>query len=198
MEANTKTISLAPPGAGVPIVERLAGQVIRRAQLLLYNWDQLLDQFLAETEKITTLSQSINEEPFHRPILINRIRGIEDSSRNWSIDMTLEHLIITMTGMRNIVDELLQERTLNFVVDTAKVKPTGRFQGIKKPDVILEFRTVAEKVQTDLKGRGPGTNPAFRHVHPWFGPLRAVDWVWLIAYHQGIHARQIDRIISKL
>ena len=37
-----------------------------------------------------------------------------------------------------------------------------------------------------------------RHRHPWFGQLTARQWHWLAGAHQGLHGRQVRRIVGGL
>jgi len=43
---------------------------------------------------------SVAEGKRDRRVLVPRMRGIEDSSRFWSVNETLEHLLITGLAMR--------------------------------------------------------------------------------------------------
>jgi hypothetical protein len=34
-----------------------------------------------------------------------------------------------------------------------------------------------------------------RLQHPWFGPITAHQWNWLMGIHQSIHRKQIEEIL---
>jgi hypothetical protein len=57
--------------------------------------------FQRETEKILELVQTTPIKQAGTPVLIKRVTGIEDSSRNWSLYMVLDHLRIVDNGLLN-------------------------------------------------------------------------------------------------
>ena len=59
--------------------------------------------FSDELQTILTLVEGVSVDSAARPVLIDRIRGIEDSSRHWSVYMTLDHLRIVNLGMVGVI-----------------------------------------------------------------------------------------------
>jgi hypothetical protein len=57
-------------------------------------------------------------------VLINRIAGIEDSSRYWSVFIVLDHLRIVDEGITRIVEELTNDRPFAREVRIQDVKPS--------------------------------------------------------------------------
>jgi hypothetical protein len=128
-----------------------------------------------------------------KPILIPRVWGIEDSSRNWSIYMTLAHLIMVHDTIADIIEHLAAGQSYAREVRTADVKPgygcdaatVDRFQQG------LTSYLARTSLPSNLCTRAT-------HVHPWFGPLNAHQWHCLAALHETIHRRQIERIVRLL
>ena len=86
--------SLAPPGAGLPVIQAFALRyLIFPAYCLTTSWDKALDAFQSEGQKLVTLVEPLSEEQLQRRVLVKAPLGIEDSSRYWSAAMVLEHLM---------------------------------------------------------------------------------------------------------
>ncbi|HRK01777.1 MAG TPA: hypothetical protein PLH57_03870 [Oligoflexia bacterium] len=188
-------VRLAPPGKGLPLIERLLAKYI-----LLPKMTRKLDAngakifFEKETQKILTLAESVSPEHFQKPILIDRLGGLEDSSRFWSVEMTLEHLVIVANAMDILIRDLLAGRHPSLQVDIAKVKPHGGAND--KAAVIATFRTQ----MMDLINKHPSIvgDSSVMHPHPWFGAIDAHTWMVVRALHQRIHRKQIENIIRGL
>jgi hypothetical protein len=122
----TENVQLARPGAGLP---RLEGLVLRCVLFpfadAVLSWERAKALFLAEGERILGLADRVDGGLFSQPMLVPRLRGIEDSSRYWSIEMVMEHLIVTGSMMRGIIQDLLASRAPSVKVDTANLKPKG-------------------------------------------------------------------------
>lgn len=146
-------------------------------------------KFKKETDRMLKAAQELEPALAAKPVLIERIRGIEDSSRHWSLLMTLDHLVIVDRGVMAIIESLVQEKALTTKVSTAEVKPKKE----QTPAVIETFRAATQEY-LDRVGALASLNSQTRHEHPWFGPLNAHGWHCLAAIHHGIHRRQIERI----
>ena len=126
-------------------------------------------------------------------ILIKRLPGLEDSSRNWSICMVLEHLAIVNDGVRNIITALTNNEIPPGKVSTADVKPSKR-DSHKSVSKFIESADALSKCiecSADL-------NTRLRYDHPWFGSLSAAGWHAMSAFHMQLHRKQVDRILSGL
>lgn len=180
---------LAPPGAGLPIVELFIARIRFRLVCRRTNRQQAIADFQMHQASVLKAGESFSEEQAGTPMLIDRLRGLEDSSRNWSIYMAIEHLVIVNDSIGNICVGLSKGSVPDRAVSTADVKPnlgTG-------PEIIPVYeescRSFVEKVSgiADLK-----TTTKFDH--PWFGPLDAFQWLTLATFHMRLHLAQIDRI----
>ena len=157
-------------------------------------WAGAARLFQAEGEKVLALLALIPPERQSQRVLIDRLPGMEDSSRYWSAAMTVEHLTIVGDGIRRLVAGLRAGRVPEATPDVAAVKPTG---------LVPPGEARAEFVRLLADAEGDGANPAPRGQgptadHPWFGPLDAYQWHCLLGVHQGIHRKQLGAIRAKL
>ena len=93
-ETTTDPPQLAAPGAGLPKAELFFARLIFRWFRKTQTRDSVGELFIAERDRILQLAGNCDPDEATRQILIKRLRGLEDSSRNWSVFMTLEHLRI--------------------------------------------------------------------------------------------------------
>lgn len=184
---------LAAPGAGLPLPELLIARTRFAFKCRRGSRDSFLAGFQQERERIREKVASLSEAQRSHQVLIKRLRGLEDSSRNWSVWMTLDHLRITNTNFTDFISNLVEEKTPALKADTAAVKPD--------PKVTLAveeaFEAACEAILEAAKKAG-NLKTRTRHPHPWFGPLDAFQWLGLASMHMGIHRAQIDRIIAGL
>ncbi|MGK0189024.1 MAG: hypothetical protein ACI9R3_004841 [Verrucomicrobiales bacterium] len=179
------------PGAGLPKFELMIARIRFGWALRRKTRAQFAELFASERDKILALARSCDPETGARTILIHRIRGMEDSSRYWSVFMTLDHLKIVnlavATAIRSLAKGEVPQRTAN----TADVKPD------LKADVtsIQSFEHSCD-LFTKCGQKVPNLHTQVRYDHPWFGPLDAAGWHALGGIHMGIHRRQIEQILS--
>ena len=146
--------------------------------------------FTLEKGNIMSLVRRVSVAEASIPVLIDRIVGIEDSSRFWSVYMVLDHLRIVNDAIGHIVDTLSNNQTLVQEVRIQEVKPDPA----SGPDVIQRFSQSAAAYESLVQRLGKlGTLQ--RHPHPWFGPMTAFDWHCLAAIHHWVHRRQLERIV---
>jgi len=187
---------LAPPGKGLPFFQQFVlrywifPRICKRM-----SWDEAQGLHDHVGKRILELAKPLSVEQFHTRILVSGIRGIEDSSRYWSVSMTIEHLIIVGTQIMEGMVAISQGGRPSKKADIAAVKPKGAY-----PDksVIVKYeeflRTYKQKVGVELKDKQkPDTM-----FHPWFGQLTMHKWHCLAAAHSQIHRRQIDAILKGL
>ena len=189
---------LGAPGAGLPLFERLVARYyflpVKARQT---TWEQSNFIFSHETDKILRLTAGMTLSQMQEPVLIPRIRGIEDSSRFWSPAMVMEHLMIVAPSMSDVVVRLSRGEVPDVQVDTALVKPTGSFSGAADIESIRSafassMMQAHLRVSQEVLDRGSRA----RLVHPWFGPLSAREWNWLLGSHQWVHRKQIQAILK--
>ena len=182
---------LADPGAGLPLVERLVSRTALTVYAAWSTKEQILQRFHREAEAAIALVEPLREEAARTPVLIPRPLGLEDSSRNWSAAMTLEHLVIVNLGIAGVIRALGSDEPELAEVRIQDVKPSEAV-GLEQ---IERLRSAVEIYERTIKQQD---EPQLRHPHPWFGPLDARGWHALAAIHSGLHRRQIQTIVRKL
>lgn len=191
--APVPPVKLQPPGAGLPALELF---IARR----LFSWrvrrgtrERFLQTFQEEQTAIQDLVASCPEELRGKPVLVPRLRGLEDSSRFWSVWMTLDHLRITNEVFAHVIRQLSEGWVPPRTASTAAVKPS--------PQAGLEteaaFAASCAAVP-DTAGQVEELRTEVRYAHPWFGPLDGFGWLALSAMHMGIHRKQLHTIRSRL
>jgi len=182
---------LAPPGAGLPIVELFIARAIFAWRGRKATREGVNALFQMERIAIRSLAGSIDGDAAAQRVLIRRLRGIEDSSRYWSVWMTLDHLRLVHESVNRIIAALAKGALPAGKVSTANVKPKSNVTAA----VVVEY----EKSCDDLLARVatvPNLKTGISQKHPWFGPLDAAGWHMLAAGHLRIHRAQIERIIQ--
>jgi hypothetical protein len=189
----TSESRLAPPGAGLPAIELFIGRILFALRRWTATRDSVNAHFQKEREAIRTLVNGRDAESAARRVLIDRARGLEDSSRNWSIWMTLEHLRIVNREITRIIQDLTQGRVPAGAASTATVKPSPDVTA----SVVAEYEQSCDALLAAVAA-APDLNTTLRFAHPWFGPLNAAGWHTLASGHMSIHREQLVRIIAAL
>ena len=113
---------------------------------------------------------------------------MEDSSRFWSVAMTVEHLNIVGAAVRRLIAGLMRGEATDRPARTQDVKPKGE---TPPAEVRAEFvRLLADAATDPPAACGEG----MKARHPWFGPLDAFRWRCMLAMHQRLHRRQLEAI----
>jgi hypothetical protein len=184
---------LAPPGAGLPQLELFIARLIFAVQSRKGNRDTSNARFTQERNAIRRLLDSCDPGSAATRVLIKRLPGLEDSSRYWSVWMTLDHLRIVNNGIAKTIETLTQEISPNHKASTAAVKPS--------PAADSSVRDAYEKscdAVLAAAAASPNLKTTARFAHPWFGPLDASGWHAMAGSHMSIHRKQIERIIQGL
>jgi len=182
---------LAPPGAGLPQVELLVARLLFAFQRRLGNRNTFNARFQRERESIRALVSSCTEISGAQRVLICRAAGMEDSSRHWSVWMTLDHLRIVHQGMIRVIGALTKGVKPPGAASTANVKPSPQATSA----VLLEYEKSCDELLATVAS-APQLKTVLRYTHPWFGPLDASGWHALAASHIGIHRVQIERVLQ--
>jgi hypothetical protein len=191
MNANAGP-KLAAPGAGLPKFELFIARRLFASRLRRGTRESFIAEFKQERAAIRVLVNSCDAKSAAQRVLIKRVRGIEDSSRNWSVWMTLDHLRIVNGGITRTMGALAKGMVPPGQASTAAVKPRPDVTGA----VVAEYEQscdafLVQAAVADLK-------TSVRFEHPWFGPLDALGWCAMAGSHMGLHRVQIERIIAGL
>jgi hypothetical protein len=184
---------LASPGAGLPVFELAWLRILFRCACGVISLNVGLRWFQFEARKIMALAGRASAAQATVPVLIDRVTGIEDSSRYWSVFMVLDHLRIVDEGITQIVQTLTDNRLFGQEVRIQDVKPSPQ----SGPETIDRFHKAVDGYRATVARLGT-LGRQMRHPHPWFGPMTAHDWHCLAAIHHWVHRRQLERIIGKL
>ncbi len=192
MNPNAEPI-LAAPGAGLPAVELIIARLLFRLQNWRGNREAFNARFTREREAIQRLVNSSNATTAATRVLIKRLPGMEDSSRNWSVWMTLDHLRIVNHGIAKTIASLAKEIPPPGRASTAAVKPSPSVDA----SVVDAYEKSCEAVLTTVAA-APHLKTQARFTHPWFGALDASGWHAMAGSHMGIHRQQIEQILKGL
>jgi hypothetical protein len=184
---------LAPPGAGLPVPELVAARMIFAWHRFATTRVRAESEIATECDAVVFLVQNCDPEVGAKRVLIPRLRGMEDSSRHWSVFMTLEHLRIVNNAIAEIISLLAQGRSPARAASTAAVKPSADVDaGVIEPFV----RSCA--AITQAAGAVPNLHTSARYAHPWFGLLNAAGWHAMAGFHMRLHRRQIESILARM
>jgi len=187
---------LAPPGAGIPLPARLILRyVVRPLVVKRTPWGVSQARFARLHEKLKREWANLSDVALTTPALVPPQRGLEDSSRYWSIAQTARHLTIVGQLIENAIIELSHGRPIAKTVGTGEVKPESERNARDSIDEYVRFADgVIERIERAV---GDRESPLLLE-HPWFGKLRARDWLWVLAIHSNIHLQQIRAIKKAL
>ena len=188
MNSNVEP-KLAAPGAGLPAIELLIARSLFTLQLRTGNRDSFNNLFIRERDAIRRLANLCDAKSAATRVLIKRLAGMEDSSRNWSVWMTLDHLRIVNHGIAKTIGTLAKEVVPPGQASTAAVKPNPTADA----SVVAGYEASCDAVLTAVAA-APNLKTNARYSHPWFGPLDARGWHAMAGTHMTVHRKQIEQI----
>ena len=186
------------PGAGLPWMENAVLNGFFKFGTAVMSDRSAINLFNKESERLLKFADDGGEAyDVSQQLLIPRVIGIEDSSRNWSVLMILEHLFMTNRDMLLGINSLLNGIVPDFSAAIKDYKPS--------PDVgfdaIERYRQMSYdyvgNIESLIKSRG-SLRSSVRFAHPWFGLLDAHQWHCLVGVHQLVHRRQAQKLIAML
>lgn len=187
---------LDKPGAGLPFFEWAVAKYILLPRLFKNtNKEQALRFFSTEAEKIIALSMDLDLEKLSQRCLIPRLAGLEDSSRYWSVAMTLDHLIIVSDSMRKLIVGLSTGGSNFKRRGTADVKPNIDVDAVT---IRSAFKEMTENFVKDIGATNIDAFPDATHPHPWFGEQNASHWLTIAGAHMRIHRQQVEAILARI
>lgn len=193
MPSTTLSPVLQPPGAGLPPLELSIARIGFTLYRQLHTRQGFSTRFTEERDRLLTLAHSCSPEQAAQRVLIRRLAGLEDSSRYWSVWMTLDHLRIVNNAITGAISLLSEGKVPPEEASTASVKPDP---GVDARVVEAFQQTCTHYLKTVEKI--PDLKTTARYAHPWFGPLDGSGWHALIAFHMNLHRWQVERIIAGL
>lgn len=181
------------PGAGLPWPELMAARMIFHWSRSRATKESAQALFKAEQEAITQHARECGAEKGKRRVLIKRLRGMEDSSRHWSVYMTLDHLRIVNFACLEGILSLSRGQVPARVASTAAVKPSPEVG----EEIVEQFEQGCELFLKTVEGIS-NLKTSVRYAHPWFGPLDAAGWHFMAGFHMRLHRKQTEAILREL
>jgi hypothetical protein len=184
---------LQPPGKGLPKIELFLARLLVGWKARQTERAEAAANFEFEKAEILRLVRNIDPNSGAKQVLIKRLRGLEDSSRFWSIYMTIDHLRIVNEGTADLIVTLANGERPKRVVSTADVKPSAAAERSS----VQEFERVCNRFQETVQSiANLKTNLTW--PHPWFGELNAERWHFFAGFHMSLHRQQILAIQRQL
>lgn len=152
----------------------------------------ILRSFRSDALQARTLAQGVTEEQGRVRVAIPRFPGIEESSRNWSVYMTLDHLVMVNTAIMALIHAICTDYNHGAEIEVEDVWPHED----AGPDRIRALEVAVDRY-TEVIERLGALRSRERHPHPWFGPLNARQWHALAAIHNRTHRIQIETILRR-
>ena len=186
-------MKLKPPGAGLPNFEKLfIKNVLVPSVRILITWDIALFLLQRELKIIDKELKPIDKTLLTQKALIDRTFAIEDDTRQFSINMVLEHLEIAGNKVKDVIETLSLEKEFEEEIKIENVKPKqnveNQYESFKKfYEEYISFIKTLDKKQSKMKKK-----------HPWFIEFNNYDWSVFMFMHTFIHRRQIEAIIKEL
>jgi len=184
---------LAPPGAGLPRIERFVASLMIRWKVARTSREEATALFARQREAILNLLHGKDTVDLSEPVLIKRLPGLEDSSRYWSLLMVLDHLRIVNADITEVIACLTSGRLTGRAADTSKVKPRPTVG----QEVVAEFKAGCTRFAETVAGVGD-LKTSLKFDHPWFGPMDASAWHFMAGFHMQLHRKQMERILAGL
>lgn len=193
MASHSIQATLAPPGAGLPRFQAvLFRHLLFPAYCCRTSWDRSAAVFRAEGQKVVGLARSLPPSGFQKRVRIRPRWGIEDSSRDWSAEMVVEHLIEIGADIAAAIVELSHGGKPTSPIADA---PPGGGRG---HTLLQDYAAFLDDYAATLLEDVGNRNSKLTCPHPWFGELTAHRWACLGAFHQAIHRRHLEEIVAQL
>ncbi len=184
---------LDPPGAGLPSFERFYLNLYFRVGCWWTSDNAALASFQASAREILRVVEDHDYDLLSQQIMLPRMQGMEDSSRNWSVLMVLDHLVAVNRFVMDTVRALHHQSEPFDRFDSARFKPSGDVGA----EAIDQYREIGQKYWAFAKSHQP-LHTSLTFPHPWFGALDGHAWHCFAAAHQKTHRRQIYKILATI
>ena len=185
------TPPLQPPGAGLPRTELFVARMLFAYARWRGSQASFTARFQHERTAVRGLIDGCDADSGAQRVLIRRVPGMEDSSRFWSIWMTLDHLRLIHLAFARIIEALTHGVVPEGKASTAAVKPSAGATA----EIVASYEGSCDALLA-VVATAPDLKTKVRYAHPWFGPLDAAGWHALAGVHLGIHREQIKRILA--
>ncbi|AFV97289.1 MULTISPECIES: hypothetical protein [unclassified Sulfuricurvum] len=179
------------PGDGLPRGEFLVIRLLLIPMVrTFFTWHIAFWLFKREARIIISLLEKLSEEERLQQVVIDKTFAIEDHSRQFSLNMVIEHLCITGRKVTSVIAALTEEREFTEIVTIAGVKPFANRSG-----TLDDFKAFIDEYKSFFTAL-PKHHSKMTKAHPWFYSFNNFDWCSFMYMHTFIHRRQIQAIIK--
>ncbi len=182
---------LAAPGAGLPKIELFIANLMIHWKARRTSREAAEATFAGEQDTILRLIKGVPPDQLGMPVLIKRLQGLEDSSRYWSVLMTLDHLRIVNQQIAGAIASLCGGNLPAQAASIAGVKPDEKVDS----SVIAAFEAACAEFENTVAAQ-TNLRTAVKYAHPWFGPMDAAAWHFMTGFHMRLHRKQIHNILK--
>jgi hypothetical protein len=175
----------------LPALERWGGWAGVKIYARLADKEQVVAVFRDEIDQVVHLAGRATKEAGRRRLRLRRGVGMEESSRDWSVFMAVEHLVIVNRGITAVIHALCADHNPGVEIGIEDIQPHPD----AGPEQVGALAQAAERY-LEIVDRFGGLNCQERYQHPWFGALTACEWNVLAAWHNRIHRNQIQRLLK--
>lgn len=151
--------------------------------------DSARKMFLREGHRILYLAQDLKDWELEERVLVKRPFGVEDNSRYWSLEMLMEHLIMTGVAVHKSIRQLASGRRPSHPPRIAEGKPSGG----RGPRIREEFDRFMNKFVQSSDALTFPARPTL--AHPWTSEMGPLQWFKFTALHHWIHRVHAERIV---
>lgn len=184
---------LAAPGAGLPTIERFVANLMIHWKASRTSRESATAKFATERDAILQVLAPLNPISLATPVLIKRLPGLEDSSRYWSLLMTVDHLRIVNRQIAGVIALLTSGKIPQQAASTASVKPSENVDS----HVITAFEETCRDFESVVAAQA-SLKTTVKFAHPWFGPMDAAGWHFMAGFHMSLHRKQMELILAGL
>lgn len=182
-----------PARSGLPLFEQFYLNLFFKIDCSIRSDKSALAEFEASSRDILQVVDSNDLGVLSQEILLPRLQGLQDSSRNWSVLMVLDHLATVNKAIMDTIRSLRSGSHPFEEIALANFQPDENAGA----DAIEKFRETNRRYWSFAKSHQP-LRTGLTHLHPWFGELDGHAWHCLAAAHQKIHRRQIYKILATI
>lgn len=183
----------AKAGEGLPSFEQIVIKIFLIPIVrVFFTWRITLFLLRRELKIIESLVITLDKSLLQERVVIKRAFAIEDHSRDFSVNMTLEHLIIAGNLVKNVIESLSNDENFDQEIKIENVKPSKN-----EKNTLEEFSTFMNDYFSYIE-KHPKKQSKKTKGHPWFVEFNNADWHNFMFMHTFTHRRQIETIINKL
>lgn len=199
MSAITHEPRLAAPGSGISWFEMaMLNYVLKPFSFRNAASSRALNAVRDSALRLEDMLGEVPEKHLTTRVLVSRPSFVEDSSRHWSAAMLFRHLAKVNFAMARAIET-------GFTATRSQLPPPSERLTAVKPELerneisaIEEFRKSVDALAGATAKRSEDELRTRSVAHPWLGDITHLQWLWFIAFHHRVHARQLERIISGL